>query len=373
MPHEETLLKPGLELLTHLRADRSAWARVCYEPEVQAPNGRRDRNALSRLQLAWALEHAFEQADSALLRFALEEEVKWREEDPWQGIGETLEILGALTARQRDLQDVWMLARAKRANFDTGCGFDRRYLFAAGVRETVVYVQASNHPDRAEVLEILLDEQGEPCCDELEVNAWLESRPDQMPLDENARLRVWFERALAVGRRDIASSLLDACMQQGSRDEASLRSYAYDLEALERWPEASQSRKERFPLLEDPFDKAGEAREIARLERLAKQPEEAERWLLAAAELHADNVAWREVGLARMFVEECFRCAIALGAERGAKLFAVGDGFAQTTPRLPLVALEAAVEAAKLFQSPRLSHYERARAKEARRIEKLSK
>lgn len=363
-------MKVGRELLAQMRMDSSAWSAVRYRPRGKIGRDRRDLNAMTRMQLAWALQSDYQKTDGSLLRFALEEEVKWREEDPWQGVGETLEILGALTARERDVHDVWMFVRAKQANFDTACGFDLRFAFAAGVEKTIVYVRTSDHAERQTVLDVLLDEQGAPRCIEEEVRRRLDSRPDQLPRDPNQRSRVFFERAMSLGRRDIANHLLDEEIRQSSRDANAIRSFAYDLEALERWSEASALRKEAFAAIEDIFDKAGEACTIARLERAAKNPGEGERFLLFAAKLHAENISWREVGLGRMFVEECFRTATALGPERGATLFVLADGLAKETPRLPLVAWEAAVEAAEVVKSPRVSHYRRQRTREAKRIGK---
>lgn len=365
-------MRLGRELLAQLRADRSAWSLVRYLPQGEVGRNRRDPNAAARLQLTWALQEDFKPSDGPLLRFALEEEVKWREEDPWQGIGETLEILGALTARARDVHDVWVLARAKQANFDTHCGFDRHHAFAGGVAKTLAYVRSSDHPDRDAVLEILLDEQGEPQCDENDIQHWLARRSDQLPLEAAQRSRIWFERAMALGRLDIANALLDEWMLHGPRDVSTLRSHAYDLATLERWSEASAARKECFEFIHEPFEKASEACRIAGLERAAQNPEEAQRWLQFAAKLHADNIEWRQLGLGRTFVEECFRCALALGAHRGTEMFSLGDRFAKVTPGLPLVALEAAVLAAEALKSPSVSRYRRRRTREARRISRFT-
>ena len=371
MHHEDVLLQDGLELLAQMRSDRAAWSRIAYLPENDPQGSRRDAHDRARLQLAWALERDFQPSDAPLLRFALDEEVKWRHEDPWQGIGETLEILAELTASLRDVQDVWVLARAKRANFDTHCGFDRRHICAGGVTKTEAYVRSSDHPEKDSVLELFLDKQGLPQFDDDEVTSWLANRLDARTLDAEQASRVWFERALALGRKDIASQLLDTQMQRGPQDPSSLRGYASDLEALERFAEASVLCKARFDSIEDAFERAGEAQYIARLERWAKNPEEARHWLHIAGKLHAENETWREVGLGRMFVEECFLCVVALGAERGIEMFSLAERFAKETPRLPLVALEAAVLAAETVKSPRIGAYRRRRTTEAKRIEKL--
>lgn len=360
----------GRELLAQMRIDPSAWSHVSYRPRGKVGHDRSDLNASSRMQLAWALQRDFLSSDGSLLRFALEEEVKWREEDPWQGVGETLEILGALTAQERDVRDVWLLVRAKRANFDTGCGFDVRHAFAAGVEKTILHIQTSDRSERQTLLDVLLDKQGAPRCSDEEVREWLDSRPDQLPPQQNRRARVFFERALSLGRRDMANFLLDEEIRQSDRDADSLRAFAYDLESLERWSEASALRKERLASIDDDFEEAGEACAIARLERLAKNPEEGERFLLIAGVLHGENDSWRELGLRRMFVEECFRTARVLDPERGAELFTYADSLARNTPRLPLVALEAAVEAAEVLKSPLVSYYRRQRRQERKRNEK---
>lgn len=366
-------MREGLALLAQMRVDCAAWSRVHYAPHGEVGRDRKDTNAVLRLQLAWALQREGTASDAPLLRFALEEEVKWREEDPWQGVGETLEILAACTAQLRDVQDVWMFVRAKRANFDTECGFDRRHVLAAGVAKTLDYLQSSDHPDREAAIALLLDEHGNPLFDEHDLNSWHRRRQGQMPYDADERLCIWFERAMAVGRVDIASYLVDERLRNGPRDLQTLQSRAFDLESLERWREAIDLRKECFALIDDGFDQAGEACRIARLERAAGDLDEAQRWLRQAAQWHAENVSWRQVGLGRMFVEECFTCAAALGVGRGNDMFVLADHFAKETPRLPLVALEAAVRASEVLRNPHLSRYKQRAAREARRIEKIIK
>jgi hypothetical protein len=119
------LLEPGRELLRKVREDRAAWKLLKPALSDSGPDGEIDRHERGRLQLAWALQYDARPEDGELLRHALEQEIAWREVSPFQGVGETLEILAWLVARERRVADVWLLARAKQANFDTSCGFDR--------------------------------------------------------------------------------------------------------------------------------------------------------------------------------------------------------------------------------------------------------
>jgi len=361
-------LAEGLALLTRLRAQPAEWQRVAFTPRGKLGRGRADVHAGARLQLAWAIQHDSCPTDAALLRFALAEEVKWRAEDPGQGIGETLEILAGIVARERNVQNVWTLARAKRANFDAACGFDIEHAFAAGVAETLAYVRESAHPDRNQVLELLTPYVEAHGVTEELVAAWLLRAPGTLPTDRRQNADIWFDRALAIKRSDAARAFLDEWVEASSPSTETSRALVWKLEQLECWREASVARRQLFQQAQEPFDRASQACAIARAERLAGAPGLALAWLKTAASLHAEHPKWRELGLARQLVDECFRCAASLGVEDGKDAFALADKLAAATPRLHLDAFQAAVDAAEKTQSPRLRHYQALRDAEQARI-----
>lgn len=246
------------------------------------------------MQLAWALQYDARPSDEELVRHVLEAEVEWRERDPWQGVGETLEIVAWLVARQRRVEDVWMLARAKAANFDTACGFDREHLLAAGVTQTLRYVRGSERPERDEVLALLLDEGGAPLYDQAEINAWharrartFQSSPDR---EEPA---VGIDRALAIGDRSSARLFLDAWSARQEPSAAFYGELASRWEELEGWGQAASARRERLARLDDSFARVGELCSLARAERRAGRPLDAFDALLRAAEEHTHIARWR--------------------------------------------------------------------------------
>jgi hypothetical protein len=362
------LLAEGLALLTRLRAQPSEWQRVAFTPRGKLGHDRADLHAAARLQLAWAIQHDSCPKDADLLRFALAEEVKWRAEDPQQGIGETLEILAGIIASERSFQDVWTLARAKRANFDTACGFDIEHAFAAGVAETLAYVRGSRHQDRDQVLELLTPYVEAERVTEEHVAAWLSRAPGRLPTERGQNADVWFDRALVLKRSDAARAFLDEWVTASPPSTETSRALVWKLEQLECWPEASAARRQLFQQSREPFERASQACAIARAERIAGAPGVALAWLETAASLHAEHPKWRELGLARHLVEECFRCAASLGLDHGEDAFALADKLAAATPRLHLDAFQAAVEAAEKTQSPRLRHYQTLRDAEQARI-----
>lgn len=361
-------MREGLELLAQLRASRAEWKRIEFNPTGELGRDRSDQNAAQRRHLAWALQRDYQQGDAELARFALAHEVSWREEDPWQGIGESLEILAGLVALQRRVENVWSLARAKRANFDTGCGFSIEYAFAAGVRSTLAYVSQSDHSDREETLAVLTDDDGGPRVDEDDVARWLSREWWSLPVEPAANADVWFDRALSLGMKDAARAFLHDWVRASEGTSGMSSALAYRLEELECWREASAARRENFEQLLDPFQQASEACAIAHAERKSGDSQEALRWLNIAAGFHLEHADWSELGLARSFVEECFRCAASEGFEEARRAFALADRFAKVTPRLPLLALRAAVDAAQAIQSSRSAHYERLLAREEERV-----
>ncbi len=364
----DTLLRRGRELLREARATRERWHRFSPAIVEHPERGRTDEHSLDRRELAWAREHDAQPSDGDLLRFALAAEVEWREQDPWQGIGETLEILAWLVARERCVEDVWVLARAKRANFDTACGFDREHLFAAGVRRTIDYVIGSDRPDRDDVLDELEDDDGAPWFDEADIDAWHARRASSFAPDP-AALEPWFSRALTVGDRAWARALLDRWSRGQARDASFLSALAYRLEDLEDFCAAADVRTERTALLTDAFDRASELCNVARAERRAGRADRALDVLRRLAEEHARHASWRELGLGRIFVDECFRTAIAVEPSLALAAFRLGDAQAESTPTLPLVTLEAARDAARRAgASDRERQYEARRAAERARI-----
>lgn len=146
----------------------TAWQRLRYE---RAQDGE-DANEAARGEV---LRDERTRADLPLLRFLVEQEALCRANS--QGLGEQAALAGFLLAEHRQVEDVWRHHAIKRANFDAGCAYDVEHLFAAGVRTTLDHVRASDHPDRDDVLELLLRQH----LDEDDVEEWFEHR------------REWFE------------------------------------------------------------------------------------------------------------------------------------------------------------------------------------
>ncbi len=96
---------------------------------------------LKRYAIAKELQYDVQESDYVFIKFLMEEEIKCRENDPFQGIGDCLLLLSYLLASYKKPENVLIFERAKLANFDTYLGYDQCFIFSAGIKETYDYLQ----------------------------------------------------------------------------------------------------------------------------------------------------------------------------------------------------------------------------------------
>jgi hypothetical protein len=87
-------------------------------------------------------------------------------------VSEGLRLGVFLLAEHRCVDDAWLQWRAKIANFDTELGLDLWPVVAGGVVAVRSMVEASDHPERDELLERLAEEPYADAMDE-DVERWL--------------------------------------------------------------------------------------------------------------------------------------------------------------------------------------------------------
>ncbi|WP_394620829.1 hypothetical protein JNUCC0626_17520 [Lentzea sp. JNUCC 0626] len=116
------------------------------------------------------LDRATTSGDLSLLRFLVEQEALCRA-NSGGGLGEQAALAGFLLAEHRRPEDVWRHHALKRSNFDAGCAYDVEHLVAGGIEATKRYVEASDHPHRADVLALIGGFE-----DEDDVEEWFEHR-----------------------------------------------------------------------------------------------------------------------------------------------------------------------------------------------------
>jgi hypothetical protein len=110
-----------------------------------------------RTSLYRAMHPRADPAHAPLLRALLAHEVTFRSDPIHDGDDrfENLYWCGLLLSQIGDVRDVPALWRAKRTNFDTGCGFDVQFLVGAGVPQTLAFLARSDDPAAREAAEYI--------------------------------------------------------------------------------------------------------------------------------------------------------------------------------------------------------------------------
>ena len=101
------------------------FSEVCYQEQYGEQEGTYDGNYTNRLRLAYYMFYGHQEKESLVVSL-FKEELKDRENNSFQGIGSTLELLTALLGKynQGGKYDA-LFERAGNANFDCACGYTR--------------------------------------------------------------------------------------------------------------------------------------------------------------------------------------------------------------------------------------------------------
>ncbi|MFC4066697.1 hypothetical protein [Actinoplanes subglobosus] len=352
--------------LGRMRESPEAWRELRYEQTTGADGYDCDRNATRRATVLWALQYDRRPEDLALVRWLAEQEAVCRRKAPFQGLTETTELAGFLLAEYRQPEDVWLQFTIKRANFDTWCGYDREYLFAAGTDKTLDLVRSSTHPFRDEVLEL-------STVSDDDLPDWAAGKRSFFPADPSDEDPLtWVDRAEMTGDLRLARSLLDEWAADRPRDRDTLSELRYRLTGLGAFAEAAAVQRERLAFAESAWDRASAWQDLAALERQSGDHLAAWTALIECRHALRDVDDWTEVGLGRNYIEELFALAAAAGPPVSADAFVEAERNAPDFPDLPLVILQAATAAATNVGDPaRAAHYAELAAAEQRRIDAL--
>ncbi|MEV2241948.1 hypothetical protein [Micromonospora sp. NPDC049891] len=357
--------------LDRMRNSSLVWPELRYEPATGAGGDDCDSRAARRAMVLWALQYDRRAEDLPLVRWLAEQEAVCRREAAFQGLGEEAELAGFLLAGYQRVEDVWRHWEMKRANFDAWCAYDVEYLFAAGVQDTIDFVRDSEHSDRDEVLERLLDGDGQPYVSAEDLTRWWPAVRSRFPADPAAEdpLR-WVHRARLIGDDGLARKWLDRWASGRRRDQDTLSELRYQLADLGAFAEAARAQRESLVFADDPWDAASAWQSLATLERQAGDHPAAWEALRQCRRALDGVTGWREVGLGRMYVAELFLLAGAADAGLAEVVFAEADRQAIEVPRLPFVVLRTAAEAAgKVGDHTRAEHYQKLGDAEQRRID----
>ncbi|MBW6439571.1 hypothetical protein KZ829_38180 [Actinoplanes hulinensis] len=342
----------GREELDRMRRLPAAWPELRHEAATDEDGDDYDRNAAKRAQVLWALQYDRRPGDLPLVRWLAEQEV-------FQGLTEETKLAGYLLAEFRQVDDVWLQWEIKGVDYDTWCGYDVEFLFAAGIQETIDFVRASAHPERDAVLGHLLDEEGQPIVSEQELADWFEHRRSYFPADPADEDEItWLDRARLLDDQALARHWLDRWADGRPRDRDTLTLLRHRLAEFGSYAEAAAAQRELLAFTRTAWESAAGWRSLAGLERRAGDLDASWAALRECRRVLDDVSGWTGAGLGHSYVEELFRLAADADGELARVVFTEAEHQSRAVSGLPPATLEAAAEAAGKAGDPaRAAHY----------------
>ncbi|GGN63610.1 hypothetical protein GCM10010112_22980 [Actinoplanes lobatus] len=266
------MLDTARQELDRMRRFPDAWPELRHEAATDEDGDTYDRNAGKRAPVLWALQYDRRPGDLALVRWLAGQEA----EAAFQGLTEETKLAGFLLAEFRQTDDVWLQWKIKNGNYDTWCGYDVEFLFAAGIAETIDFVRASAHPERDATLKLLLGDDGQPIVSAEELAEWFDGRRSYFPADPADEDEItWLDRARLLDDPVLARHWLDRWADGRPRDRDTLTLLRHRLAEFGSYAEAAAAQRELLAFARGPVELAAGWRALADLERRAGNPEAA--------------------------------------------------------------------------------------------------
>jgi hypothetical protein len=328
--------------LARYRQFTSSWAEVQFLPAENDTRGDFDANENARHRALLELQYDLQPTDYAFVRFLMEQEIAACRHDSFQGWG-ALELASYLLASFRVPEDIALFVQAKEANFDTGCGLDTLYIFAA-CRENTKTVIQTQFPALAQALAKDYWSLDFPP----EFDDWWEARKAQFPSCEQAEnLLTLFDRALAFNAPDKAVQHLQQWIAQEPDSPAKVSVMRYRYAELGDYANAALAEHCKWEHASTPWDRASACSDLIDLYRHAADFTAAAQMVRELDAVFARFKDWQGVGLGRMAIRSVFELVQQHPDDATAReVFALADQWFGKSRDLAWVGKEAGAKAA---------------------------
>lgn len=330
------------------RKEKQSWAELAYCEATDKDRGSFDHNEKRRYAIFIALQYDFREEDEELIRFLFEQEVIARENDSFQGIGKALWLGAFLLARFNNPSDIPLFYRAKHSNFDTGCGFDKEFIYTALREKTEEYV-LKNYP------ELYVDIKGGYTDMNLSesLDEWWSNLSQQFPKDEkDESLLELYERNMYFENMNRAKEYLAKWKNREPDSEQKDGTLKYAYIELGEIPSAIEIVKKELTAKETNWDKASCNLDLLQLyTKIASK--DGLQTIKAIDHEFNQFESWKQVGLGRIAVHAAFEYSIAARDMNLSKsAFKIAYSWFKKMDSVALVGLEAGLRAAKKCFSP---------------------
>ncbi len=329
-----------LKNLDKYRQNKQSWIDFSYSEKQSEERGSYDQNEKLRYSMLIEIQYDFQDSDEEFIRFLLEQEIIARENDDFQGIGDALWLGAYLLARFKRPYDIQLFYKAKFANFDTVCGFDREFMFLSLRDKTEDYVN-KHHPDMYDEVKDIYKT--------FSLDNWWERLSSKFPENERDEpLLELYYRNIYFEKKDIAKIYLEKWKENepDSKEKDNTLKYAYiDLDEI---PKAIKLIKKELDGQKSNWDKASCNHDLLKLHTKLKSSDDGLDVINAIDKEFEQFDTWKKVGLGRMVIHEAFEFALATPNMSIAKTtFKIADKWFKEMNNIALVGLEAGWKAAE--------------------------
>lgn len=221
-------------------------APYCYAEERTEEWGTEDKNYENRMRLSYGLCYCegfdWRRPDfSRLVRRLFSEELMDRETNSFQGIGDALENLTFLLARYNDKEDEPLFQRAKKANFDCSCGYEKNLRLPETIEgyDCSEWIYTAFGLGQLETAQRLME-------------CWKEGQT-QMGMSQYKELRSWAKTAgNKKQEEEYQKRILELTLETGKDWDicSAYKDYIHILTEEEKYPEALLQFQSLIPHLE---------------------------------------------------------------------------------------------------------------------------
>lgn len=302
------MIEKYIEILRLLRNNEIDISDFQYRAAIDSEGHSYDENHRKRFQLLISLQYDRTKNDQPLLQELLRQEIEMHRKAPFQGLFPSIQLNSFLLSTFRNPENIWLFLDAKRANFDTHCGFDSEYLISGGIKQTFDLVDKSNNESKKDFYEYIGKTIESLEITENDLKTWLTNKSlefNDKPALENIEDEI--QLAIDLDEKDILKKkILEWTESLKTWNDQTLRKLSYYEGLVDNVTGQISANEKLFEIKSSDRDKASSLQTLSQLYLKSNNPVVAWEKIKLAQSYLIRIHDWKEVGLGRFVVENAF-------------------------------------------------------------------
>ncbi len=302
------MIEKYIDILRQLRNNEIDISDFHYKASINSEGHSYDENQRKRFQLLIALKYDRTKNDQPLLQDLLRQEIEMHRKAPFQGLFPSIQLNSFLLSTFRNPENIWLFLDAKRANFDTHCGYDSEYLISSGIKQTFDLVDKSNNESKKDFYEYIGKSIDSIEITENDLKTWLTNKSSEYndkPELENIEDEI--QLAIDLDEKDILKKKIREWTESlKTWNDQTLYQLSYYEGLVDNVAGQISANEKLFEIKSSDWDKATCLQTLSQLYLKSNNPIVA--WeKIKLAQTYLSRISdCKEVGLGRFIVENAF-------------------------------------------------------------------